>query len=180
VQVLPGGADPAAAAGYRRHPPRVGFFTDTSLCIGCKACEVARKEWNGMPEDGLHWAGRSHENSGGLGADTWRHVAFVEQPVRVGAHEPNFQRDAEGLRWLMASDVCRAARRFGAKAWRGRVRRARPGPGRRRGPARSSAGRRPTIREPRTTGTRSSTRRSGRSATSPATCSPAGSRARRR
>jgi formate dehydrogenase iron-sulfur subunit len=21
--------------------PRVGFFTDTSICIGCKACEVA-------------------------------------------------------------------------------------------------------------------------------------------
>jgi formate dehydrogenase iron-sulfur subunit len=104
---LLGGGDPAGASGYREHPPRMGFFTDTSLCIGCKACEVACKEWNGVPEDGLNWAGRSHDNSGGLGADTWRHVAFVEQPVPIGGHEANFQRDGEGFRWLMASDVCK-------------------------------------------------------------------------
>ncbi|OAP20891.1 4Fe-4S binding domain protein [Amycolatopsis sp. M39] len=35
--------------------PRMGFFTDTSVCIGCKACEVACKEWNGVPEAG-GWA----------------------------------------------------------------------------------------------------------------------------
>src|SRR6478672_8186552 len=23
-----------------------GFYTDTSVCIGCKACEVACKQWN--------------------------------------------------------------------------------------------------------------------------------------
>ncbi len=32
--------------------PRMGFFTDTSVCIGCKACEVACKEWNAIPSDG--------------------------------------------------------------------------------------------------------------------------------
>jgi formate dehydrogenase iron-sulfur subunit len=84
----------------------MGFFTDTSVCIGCKACEVACKEWNQIPDDGLDWAGRSHDNSGGLGADTWRHVAFVEQRVKVGEHEANFQRDGD-FRWLMASDVCK-------------------------------------------------------------------------
>jgi formate dehydrogenase iron-sulfur subunit len=80
--------------------PRVGFFTDTSLCIGCKACEVACKEWNQVPEDGLDFLGLSMDNTGGLGADTWRHVAFVEQRVPV-------QDAAEGLRWLMSSDVCK-------------------------------------------------------------------------
>jgi formate dehydrogenase iron-sulfur subunit len=80
--------------------PRVGFFTDTSLCIGCKACEVACKEWNDVPEDGLDFLGLSMDNTGGLGADTWRHVAFVEQQVQV-------QDAAEGLRWLMSSDVCK-------------------------------------------------------------------------
>ena len=70
---------------------RVGFFTDTSICIGCKACEVACKEWNHVPEDGLAWLGTSYDNTGTLGADTWRHVAFVEQPGR----------------WLMSSDVCK-------------------------------------------------------------------------
>jgi formate dehydrogenase iron-sulfur subunit len=74
---------------------RMGFFTDTSVCIGCKACEVACKEWNHVPEDGLNLLGHSYDNTGGLGADTWRHVAFIEQP-----------RD-DGFRWLMASDVCK-------------------------------------------------------------------------
>jgi formate dehydrogenase iron-sulfur subunit len=107
LNVLLSGGDPATNAGHDDHPPRMGFFTDTSLCIGCKACEVACKEWNGVPEDGLDWLGLSHDHTGGLGGDTWRHVAFVEQRVPVGGHEPNLQRDAEGFRWLMASDVCK-------------------------------------------------------------------------
>jgi formate dehydrogenase iron-sulfur subunit len=77
------------------------------VCIGCKACEVACKEWNQVPEDGLEWLGRSHDNSGGLGADTWRHVSFIEQRAPIGMHEANFERDGEGFRWLMSSDVCK-------------------------------------------------------------------------
>ncbi|MGD6740650.1 4Fe-4S dicluster domain-containing protein [Streptomyces sp. BH106] len=65
---------------------RVGFFTDTSVCIGCKACEVACKEWNAIPEDGLTLTGMSYDNTQSLGASTWRHVAFVEQP-RTGTVE---------------------------------------------------------------------------------------------
>ena len=107
LHVMLGGGDPAASSGYEEHPPRMGFFTDTSLCIGCKACEVACKEWNQLPEDGLNFSGRSYDNSGGLGADTWRHVAFVEQRAPLGGHEPNLQREADGFRWLMASDVCK-------------------------------------------------------------------------
>jgi formate dehydrogenase iron-sulfur subunit len=72
LNIMLRGGDPATEAGHEDHPPRMGFFTDTSVCIGCKACEVACKEWNQVPEDGLNWAGRSHDNSGGLGADTWR------------------------------------------------------------------------------------------------------------
>jgi formate dehydrogenase iron-sulfur subunit len=83
-------------------PPRVGFFTDTSVCIGCKACEVACKEWNLVPEDGLVWTGHSYDNSGELSANTWRHVAFIEQeapdPLKHGKHD---------FRWLMESDVCK-------------------------------------------------------------------------
>ena len=80
-------ADPAADAGYLEHPPRVGFFTDTSVCIGCKACEVACKEWNAVPEDGLNLLGMSFDNTGMLGADSWRHVAFIEQDRPLGAHD---------------------------------------------------------------------------------------------
>ncbi|MEP6463070.1 MAG: ferredoxin, partial [Frankiaceae bacterium] len=74
-----GPVDPAPNAGHADPPPRVGFFTDTSVCIGCKACEVACKEWNLIPEDGINLLGSSYDNTGALGASTWRHVAFIEQ-----------------------------------------------------------------------------------------------------
>ncbi|MFL6007056.1 MAG: 4Fe-4S dicluster domain-containing protein [Gaiellaceae bacterium] len=87
--------------------PRMGFFTDTSICIGCKACEVACKEWNVIPEDGLVWTGESYDNTSTLGANSWRHVAFVEQrkPLRTDGETATL--DAEPLRWLMSSDVCK-------------------------------------------------------------------------
>jgi formate dehydrogenase iron-sulfur subunit len=101
--------DPAAASGWLDHPPRMGFFTDTSVCIGCKACEVACKEWNHVPEDGLVFTGMSYDNTVGLGADTWRHVAFIEQSKPLGGQITGGVdgEAAEGLRWLMASDVCK-------------------------------------------------------------------------
>ncbi|HEV7725459.1 MAG: Fe-S-cluster-containing hydrogenase [Modestobacter sp.] len=77
----------ARANGYEAPPPRVGFFTDTSVCIGCKACEVACKEWNHVPDDGLDLLGMSFDNTGMLGANSWRHVAFVEQPRPVGRQD---------------------------------------------------------------------------------------------
>jgi formate dehydrogenase iron-sulfur subunit len=63
---------------------RMGFFTDTSVCIGCKACEVACKEWNAVPDDGFNLLGLSYDNTGSLSADTWRHVAFIEQTKPFG------------------------------------------------------------------------------------------------
>jgi formate dehydrogenase iron-sulfur subunit len=103
------GQDPAGAGGYRDAPPRMGFFTDTSVCIGCKACEVACKEWNLIPEDGLHFTGMSYDNTVGLGADTWRHVAFIEQrkPLASQITGGVVGEAAEGVRWLMSSDVCK-------------------------------------------------------------------------
>jgi formate dehydrogenase iron-sulfur subunit len=82
---------PAVQLGYADPPKRKGFFTDTSLCIGCKACEVACKEWNLVPEDGLELSGMSYDNSQGLGASTWRHVAFIEQPKSLGHQEADLQ-----------------------------------------------------------------------------------------
>jgi formate dehydrogenase iron-sulfur subunit len=121
------GLDPAALAGYPEHPPRMGFFTDTSVCIGCKACEVACKEWNDVPEDGLLLTGMSYDNTASLNASTWRHVAFIEQIGRPGdvpaadgaagavsipavagaADVPGAGQGPDGSRWLMASDVCK-------------------------------------------------------------------------
>jgi formate dehydrogenase iron-sulfur subunit len=92
-----------AGVGYEQAPPRVGFFTDTSICIGCKACEVACKEWNNVPEDGLNWLGTSYDNTGELGANSWRHVAFVEKAPVAGDGAAG----ASGVAWLMSSDVCK-------------------------------------------------------------------------
>ncbi|WP_369251368.1 4Fe-4S dicluster domain-containing protein [Streptomyces sp. R41] len=90
---------------------RVGFFTDTSVCIGCKACEVACKEWNAIPEDGLSLTGMSYDNTEALGASTWRHVAFIEQPRPEGRTQLPLAEGASGvdggMRWLMSSDVCK-------------------------------------------------------------------------
>ncbi|GAB3580381.1 4Fe-4S dicluster domain-containing protein [Calidifontibacter terrae] len=131
-----GPTDPAKDANWTNPPSRKGFFTDTSICIGCKACEVACKEWNHVPprpetgDDKM--LGSSYDNTGHLGADTWRHVAFIEQtgdqvaaaretglrdskPISLGmpsigapapkaavAEEPH-----RPVRWLMSSDVCK-------------------------------------------------------------------------
>jgi formate dehydrogenase iron-sulfur subunit len=106
---------------------RVGFFTDTSVCIGCKACEVACKEWNQVPDEMVGFSGDSYDNSADLGANRWRHVAFIEQRVEVGgvadAAPDSFvaeaarqsliseglepHADGDGFRWLMSSDVCK-------------------------------------------------------------------------
>lgn len=100
-------ADVAEDAGWTDHPERVGFFTDTSVCIGCKACEVACKEWNHVPEDGIEFLGLSYDNTGGLSASTWRHVAFVEERAMPAPLDDASDGDGGGLRWLMASDVCK-------------------------------------------------------------------------
>ena len=93
-------------AGVRIVPGRrYGFFTDTTRCIGCKACEVACKEWNGLPADGMELSGMSYDNTRELSATTWRHVAFVEQVERGGVGPtamPPYQ-----SHWLMMSDVCK-------------------------------------------------------------------------
>ncbi|BFU44746.1 4Fe-4S dicluster domain-containing protein [Krasilnikovia sp. MM14-A1004] len=121
---LYGPLDPAPDAGWVDAPPRMGFFTDTSVCIGCKACEVACKEWNLVPDDGFDLLGQSYDNTGGLSANSWRHVAFIEQPgvpqSPGNGSGPQFlgmpQKDLPGrtpdaprtdFRWLMMSNVCK-------------------------------------------------------------------------
>jgi formate dehydrogenase iron-sulfur subunit len=81
----------------------VGFFTDTTVCIDCKACEVACKQWNQLPDDGFSFTGMSYDNTVALGASTWRHVAFIEKPV-VGGDGGD---GGDKFSWLMMSDVCK-------------------------------------------------------------------------
>jgi formate dehydrogenase iron-sulfur subunit len=115
---------------YVQDRVEVGFFTDPSVCIGCKACEVACKEWNEVPDDGFTWSGNSYDNTGHLGASTWRHVMFLEQDRRKGnqitgpmglfpdpksaIQNPQSDRSAvasteaeDPFRWVFLSDVCK-------------------------------------------------------------------------
>jgi formate dehydrogenase iron-sulfur subunit len=98
----------------------VGFFTDPSVCIGCKACEVACKEWNEVPDDGFTWTGNSYDNTGHLGASTWRHVLFIEQdlakgnqitgPMGLSSNQQSAisnQQSDDPFRWIFFSDVCK-------------------------------------------------------------------------
>ena len=108
--------------------PAMGFFTDTSLCIGCKACEVACKQWNQLPAKDPAWTGSSYDNTGQLSAITWRHVEFIERIGRENGGSANIdgqvaQAKLDGIipivptgtalpffntdRWLMQSDVCK-------------------------------------------------------------------------
>jgi formate dehydrogenase iron-sulfur subunit len=97
---------------------RYGFFTDTTLCIGCKACEVACKQWNRLPADDVGLEGTSYDNTRQLSASTWRHVAFIEQfdadrfegldaPILNRPLTEGEQWAQPGQRWLMMSDVCK-------------------------------------------------------------------------
>ncbi len=79
------------------------FLTDSTLCIGCKACEVACKEWNGISEDGLNWTGYSYDNTAAVGHSTWRHVKFVEYDPVPGKGG----NAADHMAWEFSSDVCK-------------------------------------------------------------------------
>lgn len=80
----------------------VAFFTDTSVCIGCKACQVACKHWNMLPAEPSELSGHSYDNTMALSARTWRHVKFAEV---VDFRTPS--NNTQGLRWLLASDSCK-------------------------------------------------------------------------
>ncbi len=89
--------------------PITAFLTDSTLCIGCKACEVACKEWNQIPEDGMNWSGNSYDNTGALGHSTWRHVKFVENAPEAGfgGNDPLMNS------WSFSSDVCKHCEKAG-------------------------------------------------------------------
>jgi formate dehydrogenase iron-sulfur subunit len=97
---------------------RMGFFTDTTVCIGCKACEVACKQWNDLPADGSEFRkGGSYDHTASLSASTWRHVRFVEllEPAPalhddldlVAVAEANGHAAQQVDRWVFMSDVCK-------------------------------------------------------------------------
>jgi len=100
-------------AGVKIVPGRTyGFFTDTSLCIGCKACEVACKEWNALPAEDIRLTGTSFDHTRHFSANIWRHVAFIEKVRNENGARESFLKPFQS-HWLMMSDVCKHCRRAG-------------------------------------------------------------------
>ena len=88
---------------------RVGFFIDAMVCIGCKACEVACKQWNQLPDDGFTFTGMSYDNTEHLGAATWRHVTFIERQKPLESQTTGLG----AFSWIFHSDVCKHCQRAG-------------------------------------------------------------------
>jgi formate dehydrogenase iron-sulfur subunit len=97
--------DKELAGTHGARPGALGFLTDTTLCIGCKACEVACKQWNQLPMDHVGFTGHSYDHTSDLSATTWRHVAFVER-INAGDGQPHEMPPFQS-NWLMLSDVCK-------------------------------------------------------------------------
>jgi formate dehydrogenase iron-sulfur subunit len=94
--------------------PAMGFFTDTSICIGCKACEVACKQWNQLPAIEPVWSGTSYDNTKQLSATTWRHVQFIEQVGRQQIQQPTVEtRTRTGASSVPTVDAIVEARKNG-------------------------------------------------------------------
>jgi len=52
----------------------------------------------------MEWSGFSYDNTKSLGASTWRHVLFLEQPLVAGPQVTDTQNP---FRWVFLSDVCK-------------------------------------------------------------------------
>ncbi|NVM22944.1 MAG: 4Fe-4S dicluster domain-containing protein [Desulfobacterales bacterium] len=74
--------------------PGKSFFVDTTLCMACRGCQVACKQWNGLPAEKTVNRG-SYQNPADLSFVTYKLVRFNE--VVVGGK----------LKWLFFPDQCR-------------------------------------------------------------------------
>lgn len=104
---------------FERHDPKpaqveMAFFTDTSICTGCKSCEVACKQWNQIQSPEPKWSGDSYDNTGCLSFENWRHVKFIERfPEKPSWNHPaptnidNLLAEKKVGEWLFMSDQCK-------------------------------------------------------------------------
>lgn len=113
-----GRIDPGYALFDRYHPPAIeeeyAFFTDTSICSGCKSCEVACKQWNQIQAPAIKWSGNSYDNTQCLSAKNWRHVKFIERFPEANEKDRPAPQNINALltepnpgRWLFQSDQCK-------------------------------------------------------------------------
>ncbi|MDD1016528.1 formate dehydrogenase subunit beta [Pseudomonas sp. TNT2022 ID1025] len=78
----------------RDHQAEVAKLIDVSICIGCKACQVACNEWNDLRDEVGHNVG-VYDNPADLSAETWTLMRFDEVEDESGK-----------LEWLIRKDGC--------------------------------------------------------------------------
>ena len=78
----------------RDHQAEVAKLIDVSICIGCKACQVACNEWNDLRDEVGHNVG-VYDNPADLTPDTWTLMRFDEHQDENGK-----------LEWLIRKDGC--------------------------------------------------------------------------
>jgi len=72
---------------------RVAMLIDESICMGCRGCQVACKQWNDLPAEATTQRG-TYENPPDLSAATWTRVRFTELV------------QGDGLQWLFLTEGC--------------------------------------------------------------------------
>ncbi|SEI50754.1 formate dehydrogenase (quinone-dependent) iron-sulfur subunit [Azotobacter beijerinckii] len=78
----------------RDHQAEVAKLIDVSICIGCKACQVACSEWNDLRDEVGHNVG-VYDNPIDLSAKSWTVMRFDE-----------VQQENGRLEWLIRKDGC--------------------------------------------------------------------------
>lgn len=104
---------------FKRRDPlpaqtEMAFFTDTSICSGCKSCEIACKQWNMLKTTDIQWSGNSYDNTRDLSSENWRHVKFIERFSEVNETDRTAPTSMDGLlhepkqgQWLFMADHCK-------------------------------------------------------------------------
>ena len=82
------GARPAAAAARAVSPDDVAILYDPVKCVGCRACQMACKRWNKLPNESTDPLGL-YESPRGLSAITWNIIKL--RRTEVGWHFFNYQ-----------------------------------------------------------------------------------------